>query len=284
MTILELKTFFQTELESIYPINEIDSFYHILTEFKLGMSRIDKALDPHFTLNEVAIAYFKNAISELRSEKPIQYITEETEFFGLPFKVNKEVLIPRPETEELVHWVLEETPKEKTLSILDIGTGSGCIAISIAKNLPKAKVTAIDFSSTALETAKKNASQNNVAIEFLHQDILATEKLSKNFDIIISNPPYVRELEKEEIQNNVLSFEPHSALFVADDNALIFYKKIALLAKQHLNKDGKLFFEINQYLGKETLAMLTEIGFTQNELKKDMFKNDRMTKSSLNNK
>tara|TARA_B100000809_G_scaffold266760_2_gene331313 strand:+ start:46868 stop:47719 length:852 start_codon:yes stop_codon:yes gene_type:complete len=283
MTISYLKLLFQTELETIYPKNEIDSFYHILTEFKLGLSRIDKALNPDQTINKDAIAYFKNAISLLKSEKPVQYITEETEFYSLPFKVNKNVLIPRTETEELVSWVLESIVSKKEISILDIGTGSGCIAISLAKNLPNAKVTAIDFSEVAIEVAQKNADLNEVTIAFIKQDILAADTLPKSFDFIISNPPYVRELEKEEIKNNVLSFEPHSALFVADDNALVFYRKIADLAKKHLKPNGQLFFEINQYLGKETLHMLTEKGFTQNELKKDIFGNDRMTKSSINN-
>lgn len=284
MTISDLKLLFQTELEAIYPKTEIDSFYHILTEFKLGMSRVDKSLNPNQVIEEGAIAFFKNSISLLYSEKPVQYIIEETEFYSLPFKVNKNVLIPRPETEELVNWVLESTESTKEISILDIGTGSGCIAISIAKNRPNAKVTAIDFSKTAIEVAKKNAILNNVTIEFIIQDILAADHLSENFDCIISNPPYVRELEKEEIQKNVLSFEPHSALFVADDNALIFYDKIADLAIKHLKPNGQLFFEINQYLGKETLNMLSKKGFTQNELKKDIFGKDRMTKSSINNK
>lgn len=281
MTISNLKSFFQTELKNIYPVNEIDSFYHILTEFKLGMSRVDKALNPQQELDEAAIKFFKNSIAELYTEKPIQYITEETEFYGLHFKINKGVLIPRTETEELVSWVLEDTPKDKEITILDIGTGSGCIAISLAKNLPNAKVSAIDFSAAALEVAKRNAQLNEVTIDFIQQDILKAETLTNNFDFIISNPPYVRELEKEEIQNNVLSYEPHSALFVENDNALIFYKKITELAKENLKENGKLYFEINQYLGKETVAMLTQKGFTKNELKKDIFNNDRMTKSSL---
>ena len=281
MTIFELKLHFQTELDAIYPKNEIESFYHILTEFKLGLSRVDKALNPNKIIDKDAIEFFKDSISLLYSEKPVQYITEETEFYSLPFKVNKNVLIPRSETEELVSWVLESVLSTKEISILDIGTGSGCIAISLAKSLPNAKVTAIDFSEAAIEIAKKNAELNKVSIEFIKQDILTMEYLPKNFDCIVSNPPYVRELEKEEIKKNVLSFEPHSALFVADDNALLFYTKISDLAKKHLKPNGELFFEINQYLGKETIKLLVEKGFTQNELKKDIFGNDRMTKSQI---
>jgi len=281
MTISDLKLLFQTELNSIYPRNEIDSFYHILTQHKLGMSRVDKALSPNLMINEEAQTFFKHAISLLYSEKPIQYITKETEFYGLPFKVNKNVLIPRPETEELVSWLLKSTEPIENIKILDIGTGSGCIAIALAKNLPNAKITAIDFSKEALEVARENAKLNKVSIEFIQQDILATESLAGNFDFIISNPPYIRELEKEEIQNNVLSFEPHSALFVDNDNALVFYRKIIELAKKHLQPNGSLFFEINQYLGIETLKLLSENGFSQNILKKDIFGNDRMTKSEF---
>ena len=281
MTISDLKLLFHTELNAIYPINEIDSFYHILTEFKLGLSRVDKALNPNQLIDEGIIPYFKNAISLLYLEKPVQYITEETAFYSLPFKVNKNVLIPRPETEELVSWVLDSAVKTKEISILDIGTGSGCIAISIAKNLPNATVTAIDFSDSAIKVALKNAELNQVSIDFLKQDILAIDSLPKNFDFIISNPPYVRELEKKEIKKNVLSFEPHSALFVADDNALVFYRKIVALAKKHLNPNGQLFFEINQYLAEETMVLLAKEGFTKNELKKDIFGNDRMTKSQF---
>ena len=281
MTISYFKTLLQTELHDIYPVNEIESFYHILTEYKLGLSRVEKALNPNMEINSDAKIFFENAISLLKTEKPIQYIIEETEFYGLKFHVNKNVLIPRPETEELVSWVLENANPDKELSILDIGTGSGCIAISIAKNLPKAKITAIDFSKTALKTAKINATKNKVSVSFLEQNILTVENLHQQFDIIISNPPYVRELEKKEINKNVLSYEPHSALFVDDNNALIFYKKIATLAKQSLKPNGTLYFEINQYLGEETMKMLSENGFSKNELKKDIFGNDRMTKSQI---
>lgn len=283
MTISQLKSLFHSELKDIYPVNEIDSFYHILTESELNLSRVDKALNPERLIEEESELFFRKALKELAFEKPVQHITKKTEFFGLDFSVNKDVLIPRPETEELVAWVIEVAKNRKDLKILDIGTGSGCIAISLAKNLASAKVTAIDFSESALKTAQQNATNNNVHINFIQHDILKTDKLADTYDIIISNPPYIRELEKVEIQKNVLSFEPHTALFVSDENPLIFYKKIATLAAQHLSKNGILFFEINQYLGKETLEMLSKKGFTQNELKKDIFGNDRMTKSAISN-
>lgn len=281
MTITQLKALFHSELDGIYPLNEIDSFYHILTDFKLGLSRVDKALNPEYIISDSSITFLKNAINDLRKEKPIQHITKKTEFYGLNFIINENVLIPRPETEELVSWILEDSKDKKNLKILDIGTGSGCISISLAKHLPTAKITAIDFSELALDTAKKNAKLNNISIDFIQQDILETEFLHTEFDIIVSNPPYIRNLEKKEIQKNVLSYEPHSALFVNDNNPLIFYKKIAELASKHLKPNGVLFYEINQYLGNETLNLLTNIGFKNNELKKDIFGNDRMTRSLL---
>ena len=279
MTIHDLKILFQKELSTIYPKNEIESFYHILTEFKLGLSRVEKALHPNQIIKKATIPFFEKSISLLKSEKPIQHITEKTEFFGLPFAVNSSVLIPRPETEELVQWTLESSSTDTPISILDIGTGSGCIAIALAKKLPNAQVTGIDVSTAALSVAKKNAILNKVAIDFIQKDILRATKLSKGFDIIISNPPYVREAEKQEIKKNVLSYEPHSALFVPDENPLLFYNKIAELAKTYLKPNGQLFFEINQYLGKETMRMLAEKGFTSNELRTDIFGNARMTKS-----
>ena len=171
--------------------------------------------------------------------------------------------------------------QNKFLSILDIGTGTGCIPISLAKNIDSVKISAIDISSEALLVAKENALLNKVAINFIELDILNAEKLPQKYDIIISNPPYVRELEKVEIKNNVLENEPHLALFVADDNPLIFYSKIADLAKKQLLKNGLLFFEINQYLGRETLQMLQEKGFKNSELRKDLFGNYRMIKCNL---
>jgi release factor glutamine methyltransferase len=222
-------------------------------------------------------------LSKLKKEIPIQYILGETEFFDLKFKVNNKVLIPRPETEELIEWVLKNS-KLKTqnskLNILDIGTGSGCIAISLAKNLPNAEVYAIDISSEAIKIAQKNAEINKVSVNFIETDILKIEELQYTFDIIVSNPPYVRELEKEKMHQNVLANEPHLALFVENDNPLLFYDKIADLAKSYLTKNGNLYFEINQYLGKETVDLLKSKGFNTIELKKDLFDVDRMIKAT----
>jgi len=218
-------------------------------------------------------------LEQLKKEIPIQYLLGSTSFYGLNFEVNSDVLIPRPETEELVDWIIKDClifRNDVTLKIVDIGTGSGCIAISLAKNLPNAQVFAIDVSGKALATAKKNAELNNVEVTFIQKNILETASLDFQFDIIVSNPPYVRNLEKVEINKNVLDNEPHLALFVDDNDALVFYRKIAELAQKSLSKNGQLYFEINQYLGKETVALLENLGFENLELRKDIYGNDRM--------
>jgi release factor glutamine methyltransferase len=324
MTLLELKNKFLADLTSLYPKEEVLSFYSLLLEFKLGLSKVDLALNPNQVIELNNLNYFFDALKDLQAEKPIQYIIGETEFYGLPFKVNEDVLIPRPETEELVEWVLKEKRQEtedgrqetgdkkkqtsefkllsskldnqqSALNIVDIGTGSGCIAISLAKHLPNATVFALDISAKALQIAKQNATLNMVNVRFIEHDILNSELVSESlkkeesviqsvaknlkFDIIVSNPPYVRHLEKQEMTANVLQNEPHLALFVENENPLLFYDKIADFAKNNLTKNGELYFEINQFLGKETLALLQNKGFTNIELKKDVFGNDRMVKA-----
>jgi release factor glutamine methyltransferase len=236
------------------------------------------ALQTDLIFSEAEIAIWDSILEPLKKEIPIQYLLGKTSFYGLDFEVNNHVLIPRSETEELVEWIIQSTSKleKKDLKILDIGTGSGCIAISIAKNLPSASVFAIDVSENALATAHKNAERNKVNITFINQNILETEDLKQQFDIIVSNPPYVRHLEKAEIKKNVLDNEPHLALFVEDNDALIFYRKIAALAQKNLSPNGKLYFEINQYLGKEMIALLEKMNFKNIELRKDIYGNDRM--------
>ncbi|WP_299158051.1 peptide chain release factor N(5)-glutamine methyltransferase [uncultured Tenacibaculum sp.] len=281
MQLKQYKVYFSDKLSSIYPKTEIDTFFSYLIEEYLGLQRIDMIMKPDFEISTEKEKALNIALERLGKEEPIQYIIEKTEFYGLPFNVNRHTLIPRPETEELVEWVLNTTEKEKKLNFIDIGTGSGCIPISLKKNLPSANVSAIDISDDALKIAKQNAQLNNVIINFIRRDILETEELPQLYDVIVSNPPYVRNLEKVEIKNNVLENEPHLALFVDDNNPLIFYSKIADLAKDHLTKNGILFFEINQYLGKETMDMLKEKGFINIELRKDFLTNDRMIKASL---
>lgn len=282
MKLKEFKLLFSESLSETYPKKEIDSFFFILMEEKLKLQRIDTVLNPDFLIDTATVVVLKIILERLQKEEPIQYILGKTEFYGLPFLVDKNTLIPRPETEELVEWILSEIQKiqggnQKTpLAILDIGTGTGCIPITLAKNTVNTVITAIDISAAALRVAKKNAVLNSVPINFIMQDILKTTQLPQKYNLIVSNPPYVRELEKVEISANVLENEPHLALFVANKNPLVFYDKIADLAKQQLNENGMLFFEINQYLGKETVKMLEEKGFQNIQLKKDLSGNDRM--------
>jgi release factor glutamine methyltransferase len=284
MLLQDFKKHFFSELENQYPTTEIQSFFNILIEFQLHLSRIEVALQPNLEIRNSDLDFLQKALSDLKKNIPIQYIIGSTEFYGLPFAVNKNVLIPRPETEELVSWIIEnyklQTPNSK-LSLLDIGTGSGCIAISLAKKLPYANISAIDISSEALKTAQQNVQLNQVMVAFLEADVLTLKELPQKFDIIVSNPPYVRELEKEQMHQNVLANEPHLALFVEDNNALLFYDKIADLAKNYLTKNGLLYFEINQFLGKEAVELLKQKGFQHIELKKDVFGVDRMIKAGF---
>lgn len=278
MVLKQYKKQFVSKLTPIFDEQEVESFFFIILEAFHQMKRIDLALNPDFEIDTIQLLQWEAVLDKLKKQIPIQYIMGETDFFGLPFYVNENTLIPRPETEELVEWIIENSKNQKfkNLKILDIGTGSGCIAISLAKNLINASVYAIDVSEKALATAKKNAQRNEVDVQFLLQNILETENLEQQFDIIISNPPYVRNLEKAEINKNVLDYEPHLALFVENDNALLFYRKIGQLAQKNLPKNGQLYFEINQYLGKETVDLLEDLGFKNIQLKKDIYGNDRM--------
>ena len=281
MTLRQVKTKFQNELKELYPLDEINSMCNLLIFDQLGLTTIDLALQPNIILKQCDLDFFSNAITALLREKPVQYILGKTEFYGLKFNGNNNVLIARPETEELVDWIIKETDNKQNLNILDIGTGSGCIAISLAKHLPTATVTSLDISEEALKTAEKNAAINNVHIQLLKKDILKFSPEKLQYDIIVSNPPYVRELEKREIKNNVLLHEPHLALFVKNDNPLLFYEKIADFAKKQLNRNGILYFEINQYLSTETVNLLKLKGFQNIELRKDIFTNYRMIKATL---
>lgn len=279
MKIKEYKSHFIKALLPFYDEMEAESFFFLLLENKHQLKRIDLALDVDIEFSETDISNWNAILEKLKIQIPIQYIIGTTHFYGLEFIVDGNVLIPRPETEELVDWIVKlnsKLSKTKALKILDIGTGSGCIAISLAKNIPNSEVFAIDVSEKALAVAEKNAILNKVPVTFLHKNILETNDLSGKFDIIVSNPPYVRNLEKAEIKPNVLENEPHLALFVSDNDPLIFYKKIAELAAANLNPNGQLFFEINQYLGKETQELLESIGLKNIELRKDIYGNDRM--------
>lgn len=284
MKIKQYRTQFIKELAPFYDAYEAESFFYLILEDKHQLRQIDLALNHELTFSENDFVVWDSLLAQLKQEVPIQYLLGKTSFYGLDFEVNENVLIPRPETEELVEWIVNENAadnKTRKIKILDIGTGSGCIAISLAKNLPNAEVYGFDVSKKAIETAKRNAINNKVDVTFLFQDVLELEELRCKFDVIVSNPPYVRNLEKEEIKKNVLDYEPHLALFVDDNDALIFYRKIAELAKKNFLENGKLYFEINQYLGKEMTDLLEKMDFKNIELRKDIYDNDRMMKGSV---
>jgi len=283
MTLKQLKSQFNQRLVGEFPPEEIQSFLSILSEDILGYNRFQASIHAEEELLENDRKRFENALERLANHEPIQYITGETEFYGLPFKVNPHTLIPRPETEELVEWILQTSSELQIANpkIIDIGTGSGCIAVSLAKHLEKAEVHAVDISEEALNIAKENAAINEVEIHFFQQDILSEKMLPLQYDIIVSNPPYVRNLEKERMHRNVVQFEPATALYVTNEDPLLFYRTIAQLAQTHLKPNGFLFFEINEYLSEEMLELLKTEGFSNITIKKDIFKKPRMLKCTL---
>ena len=276
MQLNSLQNFFQNGLLGYYPKEEINTFFYRICEQHLDYKRIDVSLKSETLITPETFEYFETIISRLLTYEPIQYILGTTTFFGLEFKVDSNVLIPRPETEELVAWILKQTDSSQSLKILDIGTGSGCIAISLAKHLPNAEIYALDVSPKALEIAEFNAQQNAVKLNMIKANVLDWKPTDLSFDLIVSNPPYVRESEKERMAPNVLEHEPHLALFVENNNPLVFYRAIVELGKQTLKKQGQLYFEINEYLGEETQALFSSDTFEDVQLKSDIFGKHRM--------
>jgi len=279
MTIFELRNTFLKKLITNYPQSEIESIFNLLLNDLFAIDKATMILEGANELSKDRENTLLNILDRLKTNEPVQHIIGSCTFYGLDFNVNSDVLIPRPETEELVDWIIKDLSKKthkKRISILDIGTGSGCIAISLAKNIPNSEVCAIDVSNKALSIAKENAKKNKVVIQFIEQDILNTKILTQTFDVIVSNPPYIRFQEKELIHANVKQFEPNQALFVTDDNPLVFYDKISELALNHLNNKGSLYFEINQYIANDTLNLLQNKGFNEVILRKDLLGNDRM--------
>jgi release factor glutamine methyltransferase len=282
MTFKEQRLAFAETLKGCYPPGEIKSFFYLLTEYHFRYNRFETHQKDKDLFPAEKTHVFENALVRIKNNEPIQYILGETEFYGLTFQVTKDTLIPRTETEELVEFVISETGTHNSeIEILDIGTGSGCIAISLSKNLLNARLSALDFSGEALEVAEDNAEMHNVNVRFIKADILQTLQLDREYDIIVSNPPYVRDLEKKLMQLNVLDFEPASALFVRDNNPLLFYRKIAELAVTSLKANGLLFFEINEYLALEMIAMLEELSFIEIKVKKDVYGKDRIIKCKM---
>ena len=280
MQLKSLQNFFQNGLIGYYPKEEINAFFYRICEQHLNYKRIDVSLKSETLITPETFEYFETLINRLLTYEPIQYILGTTSFFGLEFKVDTNVLIPRPETEELVAWILKEADSSQPLKILDIGTGSGCIAVSLAKHFPNADVYALDVSPAALEMAQYNAQQNGVQLNGVQANVLEWENTELQFDIIVSNPPYVRESEKERMAPNVLEHEPHLALFVENNNPLVFYQAIVALSKQALKKQGLLYFEINEYLGEETKALFSSDDFENVQLKTDVFGKNRMMRAS----
>ena len=279
MKLSQLKINFTTQLQGVYDREEIHSFFYILCDFFLQYSRFEVSMALDTVVSAKNITAFEMALLRLKKQQPIQYIVGHTEFYGLTFKVNKHTLIPRPETEQLVDWIISNHKDQGSgLEILDIGTGSGCIAIALAKNLSKASISGLDISEKALEVAQENAIKNQVLVSFCQKDILQTTALEKKYDVVVSNPPYVRQLEKKAMSANVLDYEPGGALFVPNEDPLLFYRKIAQLALVSLQEKGWLYFEINEYLSNEMDALLNEIGFVNIEIKKDFRAVPRMIK------
>ena len=278
MLLKEIKSIFEKELSQSYPKEEVLAFFYLSIEHFLNLGRFVLALQPDMVLTKEEEQPLFETLARLKKEEPIQYVLGETEFLDFKIRVNKNVLIPRPETEELVQWIVSDYGYHSTeINVLDIGTGSGCIAIALAQLLPRAVVKAMDNSRAALEVAKGNANRLNADVTFLLADVLDLDGMfNEKFDLIVSNPPYVREMEKKEMSNNVKGYEPKEALFVPNDDPLLFYKALASLGRRHLNPNGALFLEINQYLAKETMQLFVDKKYKDIELKKDIFGNHRM--------
>lgn len=270
------------ELTGIFPREEIESLIFLIFEKLKGYSHTQFLLAKDDELNEKELAEIEKIVARLRIHEPIQYILGETEFYGMPFYSVPGVLIPRPETEELVQWIIREN-QLLTPTILDIGTGTGCIAISLRKNIEQTTVLACDISSLCIENARRNAELNSVQVSVFEYDILtgAPEVSFPELDVIVSNPPYIRETEKLLMEKNVLDFEPELALFVPDEKPLLFYERIVDFALSHLKNRGQLYFEINEAFGIECREMLRQKGFSDIELKKDINGKDRMIRAKL---
>jgi release factor glutamine methyltransferase len=282
-TVKAIVTYYQEMLKEHYSASEIEVLTEIVFEKFLGYSKMQLRMNQDSFMSESELLLFHFAVKRLKKGEPIQYILEEAPFYGSNFYVNSDVLIPRPETEELVDLIVKTVPTDA--SILEIGTGSGCIPIVLKKQLPKSEVLGIDVSAKAIAVAKRNAGDLGIDVLFEIADILQVSDLKSlgrdSFNVIISNPPYIGNSEKKEMSDQVLDFEPELALFVADSDPLLFYRKIGELAFAHFNSVGQLFFEINQKYGKEVVELLNNIGFKNVLLIQDINNNDRIIQASI---
>ncbi len=268
-------------MSGYYTQSEVSALTRIIATEMLGIPQMTFFLKDEVTLADKQEKLLDNAIERLKKHEPIQYILGYSDFCGLRFKVTPATLIPRPETSELVEWIAADY-SGKAVNILDIGTGSGCIAVSLAHKLPMSNVTAWDISNDALAVATENSKANGCAVTFELKDVLAYEPTGEKFDIIVSNPPYIKENEKNAMHSNVLDWEPHTALFVPDSDPLLFYRTIAKKGLSLLKPEGTIYFEINRAHGAETMEMLAGFGYTGIELRKDFADNDRMIKAIKN--
>lgn len=282
--IKDIIRFFKEELNDLYPASEIDTFIKYCFEDFCSSSPLTVKAYENRTVSESELLKFNFAVKDLKKYKPIQYILTQADFYGMKFNVNESVLIPRPETEELVDLIINDNKNASSvLNILDIGTGSGCIPISLKKHLPHAIITALDVSEKALDIARQNSRINNTDVNFIFEDILHPSEalLQKKYDIIVSNPPYVMASEKEKMDPNVLNYEPHLALFVDDNDPLLFYKAISDFAVKTLVPEGRIYFEINGALGAATKQLIESKGFKNVELIKDMTDKNRILRGTL---
>ena len=284
MTIRQITTELHRQLTGQYPETEIENFARILFRYYLNMTPVQVHLSHDSELPAETGKQIREAIDELKKYRPIQYILSETEFYGLHFELTPDVLIPRPETEELVDWVVHEYDRNAELTMIDIGTGSGCIAVALAANFPNAHVWAVDVSEAALAVAQRNALKNRVKVNFLIEDVLKDGLMGfepASIDVIVSNPPYITPSEKEQLLPNVLEYEPHGALFTPNNNPLVFYEQMVAFGLKCLKNKGKIFFEINEAFPEELRDILQQNHYSNINLRKDMNGKWRMVAGNI---
>ncbi len=282
-TVSSIKAYFFDRLSAFYTASEMKLMFNELLMSRLNLSRTELMLSDSLRLSESDLLYFRTCVHRMKENEPFQHVLGSTEFYGLEIKCDNRALIPRPETEELVDWIVNDF-KNHEFSIIDVCTGSGCIALALKSVFKNCTVEAVDVSKDALDLAKDNAEILNLDVRFYEDDILATTKLGMNarkWDVIVSNPPYIPVSDKDQMHANVLDYEPGLALFVSNDDALIFYRKIAELAKESLSKSGALYFEIHENLSSDVQALLKSIGFQSVVCRQDMQGKDRMIKAEL---
>lgn len=282
MTLKDLKENFHKQLEKDYPSAEIKELFYLLVDKYMGIDSLGIKKNLNTELNPGQTEKFENVLLRLKNNEPVQYILEQIQFLGRPFKVNSHVHVPRRETETMISWVLEDYKKfkkqDRWATLLDIGTGCGLLPITLFKELPQLEVSAMDISEEALNVARENAVLNDAKINFLHANVLQMENLPNKFDIMVSNPPYVLKLGKKDVQRKILDYEPALALYVKDNDPMLFNRKIAELAKTSLTQNGAVYVEINQYLASESTEVFKENSF-KTELRKDVFGNIRTLKA-----